>query len=397
MYILNHTIRLLIRGTFLLTQSQRHYMVRDDTTLSRRRYTKALGATATVGLAGCLGEDEPEDDWVPMDMEEWPPDNIEGEISTLNWFDPWAQYAIDNFPDEHGVSMSNTGFGDPSEWYTQLEADNPNNVDNITATGPWVERAVENDFLHEVPVERLPAWDHISDEAKELSPWEIDGSTYGVPWAVYYYGVAYNEEVFDEAPTSWDVLWDPEYEGQIVMSDFPDRSCMVAALYTGQDPHDPDDFEEIKEALIQQKPLLLTYWGDGETAQNIMANEEAVVGHLLDGRAYGAYLAGGPVRSTVPEEGAMMYTDMKVIPKGATNLQASTAFMNWAAEPEHAAKLTEEVGYIPATDVGDRMSDEAMERSNYPWPEDWNLIQKELLSAEVRERYDEIWTEVQAA
>ena len=91
----------------------------------------------------------------------------------------------------------------------------------------------------------------------------------------------------------------------------------------------------------------------------------------------------------------MFTSDLFVIPKGAPNPMASLQFTNWASQPEPAAKLFETMGYMPAVDISDQLSEEDREFTN--WPDDWNLVFSETLSEEVRSRYDEIWTAVKAA
>ncbi|SEH57358.1 spermidine/putrescine transport system substrate-binding protein [Halopenitus malekzadehii] len=367
-----------------------------DSGVSRRRFLQGAAGTGLAATAGCLGGGGGGgDDRVPMDVTEWPPEDISSSLNMWNWYDDWAEWAIDAFGDEYDVEVSNSGFSSPDQWYSQLEAGNED-IDNIAATTNWVERSIENDFLHEIPVDVMPAWDNITDRIKEASSYRQDGSVYAVPEALVLYPLTYNDEYFDSAPDSWGVLWDDEHEGELCMWDNATVSCQIAALYTGQDPIQPDDFDEIEEVLIQQKPLLRTYWGDYQQGMSLFVNEDVVAGPLTMGRTYTArFSEGAPVHYTAPQEGAMYTSDLFVIPRGAPNPIASLQFTNWASQTENAAQLFETMGYQPAVDISDELSEEDAEFTN--WPDDWNLVFSETLSDEVRSRYDEIWTAVQAA
>jgi len=363
--------------------------------VNRRRFIQGAAAAGVVSAAGCLGGGSGGDGRVPMDVEEWPPEDIGGSLNMWNWYDSWAEWAIDAFGEEFDVEVSNTGYSSPDQWYSQLEADN-SDIDNIAATTNWVERSIANDFLHELPVDIMPAWENITDRIKEASSYQQDGSVYAVPESLVLYPLTYNDEYFDEAPSSWGVLWDDEHEGNICMWDNATVSCQIAAMYTGQDPIQPDDYDEIREVLIQQKPLLQTYWGDYQQGMSLFVNEDVVAGPLTMGRTYTArFSEGAPVHYTAPDEGAMYTSDLFVIPKGAPNPIASLQFTNWATETENAARLFETMGYQPAVDISDELSEEDAEFTN--WPDDWNLVFSETLSDEVRSRYDEIWTAVKAA
>ncbi|QLG63384.1 ABC transporter substrate-binding protein [Halorarum salinum] len=364
-------------------------------TVNRRRFVQGATAAGITAAAGCLGGGGSGSDRAPMDVEEWPPEDLESNLNMWNWYDSWADWAIDAFGDEFDVQVSNTGFSSPDQWYSQLEADN-SEIDNVAATTNWVERSIENDYLHELPVDVMPNWENISDRIKEASSFQQDGSVYAVPEALVLYPLTYNDEYFDEAPGSWGVLWDDEHEGDLCMWDNATVSCQIAAMYTGQDPIQPDDFDEIQEVLVQQKPLLQTYWGDYQQGMSLFVNEDVVAGPLTMGRTYSArFQEGAPVHYTAPDEGAMYTSDLFVIPKGSPNPMASLQFTNWASETENAAKLFETMGYQPAVDISDELSEEDAEFTN--WPDDWNLVFSETLSDEVRSRYDEIWTAVKAA
>ena len=365
-----------------------------STSLNRRRFLQGAAATGAAAAAGCLGGDDG-GDRVPMDVTEWPPEDLESNLNLWNWYDDWAEYAIDSFGDEFDVDVSNSGYSSPDQWYSQLQSDN-DEIDNIAAQTNWVERSITNDFLHEIPVDIMPAWENISDRIKEASSYQQDGSTYAVPESLVLYPLTYNDEYFDSAPDSWDVLWDDEHEGDLCMWDNSTVSCQIAALYTGQDPIQPDDYDEIEEVLIQQKPLLQTYWGDYQQGMSLFVNEDVVAGPLTMGRTYTArFQEDAPVHYTAPQEGAMYTSDLFVIPKGAPNPIASLQFTNWASETENAAQLFETMGYQPAVDISDELSEEDAEFTN--WPDEWDLVFSETLSDEVRSRYDEIWTAVKAA
>jgi spermidine/putrescine transport system substrate-binding protein len=111
-----------------------------------------------------------------MDVTEWPPEDIGSNLNLWNWYDSWAEYAIDAFGEEFDVDVSNSGYSSPDQWYSQLQAGN-DEIDNIAATTNWVERSIENDFLHELPVDMMPAWENITDRIKQASSYQQDGSS----------------------------------------------------------------------------------------------------------------------------------------------------------------------------------------------------------------------------
>jgi spermidine/putrescine-binding protein len=370
----------------------------DNPKIGRRTFIKAAGAGSAASLStlsGCLGGDNGGSGKAPMDIESWPPQNLENELVMWNWYDDWVAYAKKAFSKEFNVNITNSGFSSPNQWYSKLQGGN-SEIDNISATANWVERSIENDFLHPLPVEKMPSWKNITKRVKEVGTYQKGGKTYGVPESIVLYPLTYNTNHFNKAPSSWDVLWDDANKGKITMWDNSTVSCQIAALYTGQDPINPKDFKEIEEVLKQQKPLLKTYWGDYQQGMSMFVNEEVVAGPLTMGRTYSAkFKENAPVNYTAPKEGALFTSDLFVIPKGAPHSMASLQFINWASKKKHAAKLFTEMGYMPAVNIDSQLSKKQREFTN--WPDSWNLVFQKQLSQKVRDKYSEIWTAVKSA
>lgn len=374
----------------------------------RRDIVKAAGAAGAAGLAGCLGGDNGADGPRPIEVEEWPPEEYENDLMVWNWYVDWRDYILEDFQAEHDIdNVSTDAYSDPSQWYSRLQAGN-DDIDSIGSTGEWTARAMENDLIEPLPVDIMPSWEeHVPEEFKAdiEEHFSQDGEIYGLPQAILVSPtLTYNEDYFDEPPTSWDVLWDEEYADQMFMWDRPRHACQIGAFYTGQGTNPDDwDYEEIREVLIQQKDLNVTYWEEYSSAMQMFVNEEVVVGPFTDGRSHMArFQEDAPISFAVPEEGTTYAMDHYVIPQGTPNPRAALLFTNYAASPESARQMFLQMGYRPPlTDegfqeaVGDEASDEEIEY--LLWEDDWDLDLIRPIDDEHHDRMDEVWTEVKAA
>ena len=111
---------------------------------------------------------------------------------------------------------------------------------------------MENDLLEPLPVENMPAWENIpqsyKDDVDEYFS-DDDGNIYCVPEAtVVAPALGYNTEYFDEPPSSWEILWNEDLEGQVTVWDRSYIAGSIAAKVAGQDWRDPDDFDELVAA-----------------------------------------------------------------------------------------------------------------------------------------------------
>ena len=131
------------------------------------------------------------------------------------------------------------GDTDPAfDWVTAFEADtgcevrvqtaatsdemvalmNEGGFDLVTASGDASVRLIYGEVVQPVNTDLVPSWSTV-DERLQDAPWHtVDGVHYGVPYQWGSNVLAYNSEVFPEAPTSWNVVFEettlPEWQQQ---------------------------------------------------------------------------------------------------------------------------------------------------------------------------------------
>lgn len=381
--------------------------------ISRRSVLKMSGLAVASSIAGCVGGiGGSGEDFNPMDMtsEQFKnPSNVdyESQFNMWNWYDGFADYTKNKLPKDYSnlEQVTTSGYSSPTQWMSKLQSGN-HDMDNIGGTTQYTKPAIDSNLLSPIPVEEMPNWQHIPDwyKTKYEKYFSKDGEMYAVPESRGINPIlAYNSDEFDEPPKSWDILWDEEYKGKLTIQNDPINACELAALYLGQDPYNPSDFKEIKEALIQQKPLMKTYWEDYTTGMRLFVNESCVAGTLTAGRVVDARFNNNAphVDYTVPKEGAPVFSDHYILPKEAPHPKISTLFMNWAMAPENAIRLFLTMGYLPPLKNAEEQMKKAgvsQEKIDFvTWPDDWNIKFSPPVSDEVRNRYSQIWTEVKAA
>ena len=78
-----------------------------------------------------------------------------------------------------------------------------------------VARMIEEDMLVPLDHGNIPNMIYIDPQFSD--PEYDPGSRYSVPYTWNTVAIIYNKELVDEEPTSWDILWDEKYKGQILM------------------------------------------------------------------------------------------------------------------------------------------------------------------------------------
>lgn len=318
---------------------------------------------------------------------------ITGPYRLRMWHEKYGNQHLAKFAKEHGIKATNKGFSSPADPYSKLQA-NQYAGDNISFLHNWGQRAWENDLLQPIDTTKLDNIDKLDERWRTMNEVE-ENKQWGIPYDVGIFPLTYNKDEFSSAPTSWDVLWDSAYKNQITMQDSAVTGCQIAALYTGQDPLNPSDFKEIEEVLLQQKPLVKSYWGTFEQGMRLFVNESVLVGQLTVGRSVQAAVEHDTnVDYTVPSEGGMTYFDEFTIPKNAKNVGTSYAWIDDYLR--HGGPIFTELEKYRATTANLDSNLPSNLQGWYDWPQDWNLISQDLLDESVRKKYDQIWTKVKS-
>jgi len=391
--------------------------VSDTPTLSRRAFLGTIGAGIVSALSGCLGSG---DSASPSSLSSWPPQTDTDGVVLRSVYSRWLDWAEGRFEDAYGISFRN--WEDPALWdHHPAETDalspvlNPIHhhvldpvsdrlgnplksthgptraIDIVDVRPGWLEAGVENGFVDPLPVEMMPAWENIPERFRD-GVHRQDGETYGVPTEAVLTTLAYDTDAFDEPPDSWEVLWDDRFDGEVVLGggywDLP----LIVALYTGQDPKSPDDFEAIRDALERLKAQDVTMAYRDEVIEKFQS-DEAVVGTMGQSMAYRARFDRGlAVDYTVPREGSVYKCYYQLVPTDAPNPMAALRLLNWLSRPEAAAELFERERAVPAAGVGDELSHDVA--SYIRWDDSWTLYRTFPLSDDLSIRYGEIMRDV---
>ena len=114
---------------------------------------------------------------------------------------------------------------------------------------------------------------------------------------------------FTTAPTSWQVLYDPKYSGQITVPDNPIQIA-DAALYLMKhqaslkitDPYEltQPQFDAAVALLKTQRPLVKKYWGLASQEISLFQNGDVELGAAWPYQTSTLKAANAPVNDTIP-------------------------------------------------------------------------------------------------
>ncbi len=326
-----------------------------------------------------------------------------GEKSTaLNVFN-WGEYIdtslLKKFEKETGIKIIYETFDTNEMMLSKLETGGTN-YDVIFPSDYVIEEMIKKDMLAKINLSNIPNYRYIDDRFKNL---DYDpNNEYSVPYFWGTLGIIYNTDMVTEPVESWDILWDEKYAGQILMLKSMRDTLGVALKKLGYSVNstNPDEIEEAKNLLMEQKKLVNGYYVD--EIVDMMINGDAALALNWSGAAMDIYWEGAEnISYAVPKEGSNMWLDCMVNPSASKHNKEAEMFINFMLDPDNAYQNTEFVGYATpnraALEMLKESSPEVVEMEAYmPSDEVLDLCEVFVDLGETKERYDQAWIEVLA-
>jgi spermidine/putrescine transport system substrate-binding protein len=350
-----------------------------DDVLTRRRFLGAAGAGATVATAGCVGSLTGRGG---------------GTLTLLDFAYVYPDGMLERFEERHGVSVELQSTGSSANSLSLLRAGRSDH--DVVALGNYaVTPAIDEGLIQPVDIEQVPMYDAVFDFLKK-EYFERDGRVYGVPRSFGQTPLVYNTETLDEAPTSWQVLWDDRYDGRIGGRDDARLQFLYCRAANGLSPLNPTsadgvDFDRMRDLLTEHVELAGGLWGSGGDSVALLRNGQVAVEPAWNYVAHSLGQEGFPVERVYPEEGTKAWFLQLCVRDGAENTDLAHTFINdwheWMGyeslmEPSHIAvpnRQTFEENGVPLSEYG--LDDP--DRFVYEDPKPQSLV----------ERYTRTWTE----
>jgi spermidine/putrescine transport system substrate-binding protein len=317
-------------------------------------------------------------------------------INVFNWGDYIDESVLTDFEKEYGIKVNYDYFATNEEMYVKLKSGGTD-YDVLFPSDYMIARLIKEDMLHKLDFNNIPNIEHIDDRFKNL---DYDpNNEYSVPYMWGTVGIAYNTTMVDEPVDSWNILWDPKYEGNILMMDSQRDSIAVALKKLGYslNSRNEAELEQAKEELIKQKPLVLSYVGD--EVKDKMIGGEAALAVVYSGEVIAIRWENPDIAYSIPKEGSNLWFDAMVIPKTSQNEEAAEKFIDFMTRPEIAVRNAEYVGYSIPNTTAIEMLDEELRNDEVAYPDLDSLDNCEVFEdvSDVIEVYNRIWDQVKAA
>lgn len=324
--------------------------------------------------------------------------------TTVNVYN-WGEYISDGeegsmdvvseFERLTGAKVNYTNFESNENMYSKLSGGGVS-YDVIAPSDYMIERLIDEDMLLPLDYDNIPNIKLINEKYQHLyfDPDQLYTVCFNVGTTV----LIYNKALVDEEPDSWDVLWDEQYKGKVLMFNNPRDAFAIAQARLSQDFNTVSEDEWIKaaELLAEQRDKVSPVYVMDEVF-NLMESGEY---------AFATYYAGDyllmlenneDLDYCYPQEGINEFYDAFCVPKCSQNKKGAEAFINFMHEPQVAFENCEYIYYHSPNVTVEQNEESSLYGEPVIYPEEELTTQFfKNLPQNIIELENNLWTQVKS-
>lgn len=324
--------------------------------------------------------------------------------TTVNVYN-WGEYISDGeegsmdvvseFERLTGAKVNYTNFESNENMYSKLSGGGVS-YDVIAPSDYMIERLIDEDMLLPLDYNNIPNIELINEKYQHLyfDPEQLYTVCFNVGTTV----LIYNKTMVESEPESWDVLWDEQYRGKVLMFNNPRDAFAIAQARLSQDFNTINEDEWIKaaELLAEQRDKVSPVYVMDEVF-NLMESGEY---------AFATYYAGDyllmlenneDLGYCYPQEGVNEFYDAFCVPKCAQNKKGAEAFINFMHEPQVAFENCEYIYYHSPNVTVEQNEESSLYGEPVIYPEEELTTQFfKNLPQNIIELENNLWTQVKS-
>jgi putative spermidine/putrescine transport system substrate-binding protein len=281
----------------------------------------------------------------------------EGHLNLIAWEGYAQPQWVKPFEQATGCQVSAKYAGSSSEMVSLMANGGGGQYDLVSASGDADLRLIYGGDVRPINISLMPNWKNFHPFLQSPPFNTIGGKHYGISYEFGPNVLLYSTKTFPKPPTSWSVLYDPKYSGQITVPNNPIQIA-DAALYLSKtkpslgitDPYEltQPQFNATVALLKQEKPLIKKYWDLASQEISLFQSGTTVVGAAWPYQTNTLQAAGAKVADTIPSQGATGWADTWMLATHAPHPNCAYKWMQWVTTPKVQAQEADFFGETPA-------------------------------------------------
>lgn len=262
------------------------------------------------------------------------------------------EHIFPRFTEATGINVESIAEPTGEAWLVQLEQAARANVapaDVSMMSQVAMRKGAATELWAPIDQSRVEGFDAI------LPPFVVrypDDRIAGVGAVAWYITLVSNTDVYPEAPTSWNALWDPANANRLGLLALVSNSFLLEVTakthFGGTEILDTEEgILQVMEKLAEVRPNVQLWYRDEAQFEQALRSGEIPMGQYYHDVTGLAAADGFPVRSTFPQEGGISDSGCWAISRASTKSDEAHEFINFASQPEIQSLMSRQIGTAP--------------------------------------------------
>jgi putative spermidine/putrescine transport system substrate-binding protein len=269
----------------------------------------------------------------------------------------WQGYADDDwvkeFQDKTGAVAKVVFIGTDDEIWAKIKGSEGKDFDVFAVNTAQLQRYIDGGLTTPLDLDKLPNQKSVLPRFQDLSKIKgimRDGKVHAIPFCFDCIGLIYDKAKVSPAPDSFNILWDPKYQGKILAYDNGEHNFSFTALTLGiADPFhlSAEQMGEIKGKLAELKRNVLSFYTTPDEAlQLYKSNDVALIWANYGQQQVKAMKdAGADIGYVNPKEGALAWLDTWAMTSGVQDKDLAASWIDFLLQKKIGEQLSERTGF----------------------------------------------------
>ncbi|WP_095088298.1 extracellular solute-binding protein [Mesorhizobium sophorae] len=270
------------------------------------------------------------------------------ELNMLAWYGHAEPDVVAEFEAANNVKFKPKYYTGGDNMLGLIAQSPPGTFDVILSDAEYVQQLNAAGYIEELDPHDYPLDDYFPEFQKFAGHWQ-DGKLYSVFTRFGFLGVAYNTEAITEKEAStYNVYWANKLKGKVGHFDWHLPNLGQISLLNGNaSPYDinPSAWSALQEKTKSLRPQIGGFFDYGGTFSSLQNGQMLAMAGIGDWITGVLEKSGAKVRSVIPEEGGLQWTESFSIGKGSSKADLAKKWIQYVTSAKGQVKSASMAAY----------------------------------------------------